>query len=29
LKKITIDPSKIQEDFARRLASLTPGFSGA
>ena len=29
LKKITIDPTKIQQDFARRLASLTPGFSGA
>jgi AFG3 family protein len=29
LKKIKIDPSKTQEDFSRRLASLTPGFSGA
>lgn len=29
LKKIVIDPSKTIEDFSRRLASLTPGFSGA
>lgn len=29
LKKITIDSHKTHEEFARRLASLTPGFSGA
>jgi AFG3 family protein len=29
LKKILVDTSKTKDDYARRLASLTPGFSGA
>jgi AFG3 family protein len=29
LKPIKLDPSKSTEDYARRLATLTPGFSGA
>lgn len=29
LRKIVIEPGKDKEDFARRLSSLTPGFSGA
>ena len=29
LKKIKIEPGKTMEEFSRRLASLTPGFSGA
>ena len=29
LKPLKLDPSKTMEDYARRLATLTPGFSGA
>ena len=29
LKPLKLDPSKTVEDYARRLATLTPGFSGA
>jgi AFG3 family protein len=29
LKKIVVDPTKSKDEYARRLASLTPGFSGA
>lgn len=29
LKPIKLDPSKPIEDYAKRLATLTPGFSGA
>lgn len=29
LKKIKLDPSNTMDEFARRLATLTPGFSGA
>ena len=29
LKPIKLDPSKTMDDYAKRLATLTPGFSGA
>jgi AFG3 family protein len=29
LKPIKLDPSRTVEEFAKRLATLTPGFSGA
>ncbi|CAD8120326.1 unnamed protein product [Paramecium sonneborni] len=29
LKPLNLDPSKTQEEYANRLATLTPGFSGA
>lgn len=29
LRKIVVEEGKNKEDFAKRLASLTPGFSGA
>lgn len=29
LKPIKLDPEKTMEDYAKRLATLTPGFSGA
>lgn len=29
LNKITLDDSKTKDGYAKRLASLTPGFSGA
>ena len=29
LKPLKLDPSKTTEDYAKRLATLTPGFSGA
>lgn len=29
LKPLKLDPSKPIEEFAKRLATLTPGFSGA
>lgn len=29
LKPLNLDPSKTIEEYANRLATLTPGFSGA
>lgn len=29
LKRIVVEETKTKDDYARRLASLTPGFSGA
>ena len=29
LKPLKLDPSKTMDDYAKRLATLTPGFSGA
>lgn len=29
LKPLKLDPSKTNEEYAKRLATLTPGFSGA